>query len=109
MLSSIAAFVFSTLTTLLLVVDAPAAVPLFLSMTGSDSDEHRRRTASRAAVAAGIVLASFGALGGVIFRVLGAGHQHHHGRRRAGTGQHRDRQREDRDVGTIEPLGLLLR
>jgi multiple antibiotic resistance protein len=70
-LSSIPAFVFSTLTTLFLVVDAPAAVPLFLSMTGGDSEEHRRKTASRAAVAAGIVLASFGALGGLIFRVLG--------------------------------------
>jgi multiple antibiotic resistance protein len=64
-------FTFSTLTTLLLVVDAPAAVPLFMSMTASDSVEHRRTTASRAALAAGLVLASFGALGGVIFRVLG--------------------------------------
>jgi multiple antibiotic resistance protein len=64
-------FVFSTVTTLLLVVDAPAAVPLFMSMTRSDSDEYRRRTAFRAALAAGLVLASFGALGGLIFRVLG--------------------------------------
>lgn len=64
-------FSFSTLTTLLLVVDAPAAVPLFLTMTASDSLEHRRRTAFRAALAAGLVLASFGALGGIIFRVLG--------------------------------------
>jgi len=63
-------FVFSTVTTLLLVVDAPAAVPLFMSMTRSDS-EYRRRTAFRAALAAGIVLAAFGALGGLIFRVLG--------------------------------------
>ena len=64
-------FIFSTVTTLLLVVDAPAAVPLFMSMTRSDSDEYRRRTAFRAALAAGLVLASFGALGGIIFRVLG--------------------------------------
>jgi multiple antibiotic resistance protein len=64
-------FAFSTLTTLLLVVDAPAAVPLFLSMTEADSVEHRQRTAFRAALAAGIVLASFGALGGIVFRVLG--------------------------------------
>ena len=64
-------FVLSTVTTLLLVVDAPAAVPLFMSMTRSDSVEYRRRTAFRAALAAGIVLASFGALGGLIFRVLG--------------------------------------
>jgi multiple antibiotic resistance protein len=64
-------FAFSTLTTLLLVMDAPAAVPLFLSMTRTDSAEYQRRTAARASIAAGIVLASFAALGGVIFRVLG--------------------------------------
>jgi multiple antibiotic resistance protein len=64
-------FTLSTLTTLLLVVDAPAAVPLFMSMTRSDSLEHKRRTAFRAALAAGVVLASFAALGGAIFRVLG--------------------------------------
>jgi multiple antibiotic resistance protein len=40
-------------------------------MTSTDSAEHRRRTAARAALAAGIVLASFGALGSLIFRVLG--------------------------------------
>jgi multiple antibiotic resistance protein len=65
------AFTFSTLTTLLLVVDAPAAVPLFLTMTRSDTLEHKRRTAFRASLAGGIVLASFGALGGAIFSVLG--------------------------------------
>lgn len=64
-------FAFSTLTTLLLVVDAPAAVPLFLSMTGSDSLEYRQRTAFRAALASGLVLGAFGALGGIVFRVLG--------------------------------------
>jgi MarC family membrane protein len=69
-LTEILSFTFSTVTTLLLVVDAPAAVPLFLSMTETDSVEHQRRTAFRAALAAGIVLASFGALGGAIFRVL---------------------------------------
>ena len=65
------AFVLSTLTTLLLVVDAPAAVPMFLSMTASDSVDQNRRTAFRAALAAGVVLAAFGAAGGLIFRVLG--------------------------------------
>jgi multiple antibiotic resistance protein len=70
-LARILSFTLSTVTTLLLVVDAPAAVPLFLSMTETDSTEHKRRTAFRAALAAGIVLASFGALGGLIFRVLG--------------------------------------
>jgi multiple antibiotic resistance protein len=70
-LADVLAFTFSTLTTLLLVVDAPAAVPLFLTMTGSDSVDHQKRTAFRAAVAAGAVLASFAAAGGIIFRVLG--------------------------------------
>jgi multiple antibiotic resistance protein len=70
-LARILSFTFSTVTTLLLVVDAPAAVPLFLSMTETDSPAHQRRTAVRAALAAGIVLASFGAMGGLIFRVLG--------------------------------------
>ena len=65
------AFALSTLTTLLLVVDAPAAVPLLLAMTRADSVESRRRTAFRASVAAGLVLAAFGALGGVVFRLLG--------------------------------------
>ena len=71
MLTGVLAFTFSTLTTLLLVVDAPAAVPLFLSMTESDTLEHKRRTAFRASLAAGLVLAAFGAAGGVIFRILG--------------------------------------
>jgi multiple antibiotic resistance protein len=70
-LTAVLSFTFSTLTTLLLVVDAPAAVPMFLSMTESDTLEHKRRTAFRASLATGIVLAAFGAVGGAIFRVLG--------------------------------------
>jgi MarC family membrane protein len=71
MFPRILSFAFSTLTTLLLVVDAPAAVPLFLSMTASDSLAHKRDTALRASVASAILLAAFAALGTVIFRVLG--------------------------------------
>ena len=71
MFAPILSFSLSTLTTLLLVVDAPAAVPLYLTMTESDSVEHKKRTASRAALAAVLTLASFGAAGGLIFRVLG--------------------------------------
>ena len=70
-LGQILSFSFSTVTTLLLVVDALAAVPLFLSMTEADPTEHQQRTAFRAALAAGIVLTSFAAIGGLIFRVLG--------------------------------------
>ena len=71
MLARILPFALSTVTTLLVVVDAPAAVPLFLAMTEEDSIEHKRRTASRAALAAVITLASFAAAGGAIFRALG--------------------------------------
>jgi multiple antibiotic resistance protein len=67
----VVSFVISTLTTLILVVDPPAAVPLFLSMTGGDPPEHRRRMATRAAVATGVVLAAFAALGSLIFRMFG--------------------------------------
>src|SRR5579863_8648563 len=71
MSARVLSFAFSTVTTLLLVVDAPAAVPLFLSMTASDSLAHQRDTASRAAVATGLVLGAFAAVGSLIFRVLG--------------------------------------
>ena len=71
MFARVLSFSFSTLTTLLLVVDAPAAVPLFLSMTASDTDAYKRSTALRAVIAAAVVLAAFAALGSVIFRVLG--------------------------------------
>jgi multiple antibiotic resistance protein len=64
-------FALSTVTTLLLVVDPPAAVPIFIAITASDSQDHRRRTAFRAATAAGVVLLLFGAMGAVIFQVLG--------------------------------------
>jgi len=70
-IGQVLSFSLSTLTTLFLVVDPPAAVPMFLSMTGADPPEHKRRTARRAAVAAGITLAAFAALGTTIFSVLG--------------------------------------
>ncbi|MCC6749332.1 MAG: MarC family protein [Deltaproteobacteria bacterium] len=65
------AFALSTLTTLFFVVDPPAAVPLFLSMTANDPPEHKRRTAARAAVGAFVVLSCFAALGHALFRTLG--------------------------------------
>lgn len=70
-LADVLAFSLSTLTTLFFVVDPPATAPIFLSMTASDSTEHKRRTAFRAAVATGIALASFAAVGGLIFELLG--------------------------------------
>jgi len=65
------AFTLSTVTTLFFVVDPMAAAPIFLSMTATDSAEHKRRTAFRAAIATFVTLAVFAALGGVIFRLLG--------------------------------------
>lgn len=67
----VVSFSFSVLTTLLLVVDAPAAVPLFLSMTATDSAAQQRSTALRAAIATAVVLAVFAAMGSIVFRVLG--------------------------------------
>lgn len=65
------AFSLSTLTTLFFVVDPMAAAPIYLSMTASDSSEHKRRTAFRAAVGTFVTLALFAAVGGLIFRLLG--------------------------------------
>jgi multiple antibiotic resistance protein len=70
-LGQLLSFSLSTMTTLFLVVDPPAAIPMFLAMTASDPLAHKHRTARRAALATGIVLAAFGALGTAIFRVLG--------------------------------------
>lgn len=70
-LADVLAFSLSTLTTLFFVVDPPAAAPIFISMTASDSPEHKRRTAFRASVATFITLAAFAAVGGLIFRLLG--------------------------------------
>jgi multiple antibiotic resistance protein len=64
-------FVLSTITTLFVVVDPFAAVPLFLAMTASDPPAHKRRTATRSAVATGAILGSFAAAGSMIFRILG--------------------------------------
>ena len=65
------AFCLSTITTLFFVVDPPAAAPIFLSMTAHDTPEHKRRTAFRAALATFVTLASFAAVGCLIFRLLG--------------------------------------
>ena len=71
MFSAVLPFALSTLTTVLLVVDPIAAVPLFLTMTAADLPDQKRRMAIRAAIATGVILASFAAAGNVIFRVLG--------------------------------------
>jgi multiple antibiotic resistance protein len=70
-MTDLLAFSLSTLTTLFFVVDAPAAVPMFLSMTLNETAEERRRTAFRTSVATFCTLSAFAALGGVLFELLG--------------------------------------
>jgi len=70
-LADLAPFALSTLTTLMFVVDPAAAVPLFLSITPSESAAERRQTARRASIAAFCILLTFAVLGGALFRVLG--------------------------------------
>jgi multiple antibiotic resistance protein len=64
-------FAASTFTTLFFVVDAPATVPMFLSITATESPEERKATAFRASVALFGVLSAFALLGGYLFAWLG--------------------------------------
>jgi multiple antibiotic resistance protein len=70
-MAELAAFSASTFTTLFFVVDPAATVPMFLSMTATQSPEERRSTALKAAFAAFCTLSAFAALGGSIFTWLG--------------------------------------
>ncbi len=70
-MAAVFSFALSTLTTLFVVVDPFAAVPLFLTMTPADPPGHKRRIAWRAALASAIVLALFAAVGSLVFRLLG--------------------------------------
>jgi multiple antibiotic resistance protein len=60
-----------SLSAIFFVVDPLSAVPFFLAMTREHSAEERRDTALRAALTAGIVLATFAVAGSWIFRLLG--------------------------------------
>lgn len=60
-----------SLSAIFFVVDPFAAVPYFLVMTRNDPVEKRRETALRAALTAGLILATFALAGGVVFRLLG--------------------------------------
>lgn len=71
MLGEIVALSLVSLPAIFFVVDPVAAVPFFLAMTRTDSAERRRETALRAAVASGLILATFAVAGGVIFKALG--------------------------------------
>ncbi len=69
-IAAITSFFLSSFVTVFFVVDPPAAVPLFISMTATYSAEGKRRTAMRASLIAFAVLSVFAAAGGTIFRLL---------------------------------------
>ncbi len=60
-----------SLSAIFFVVDPFAAVPFFLAMTRDDPAEKRRETALRAALTAGLILATFALAGGYLFKLLG--------------------------------------
>jgi multiple antibiotic resistance protein len=62
-----------SLSAIFFVVDPLSAVPFFLAMTRDARPEQRRETALRAALTAGVVLATFAVGGAWIFRALGIG------------------------------------
>jgi multiple antibiotic resistance protein len=62
-----------SLSAIFFVVDPLSAVPFFLAMTRDHGPQERRETALRAALTAGLVLATFAVAGSWIFRVLGIG------------------------------------
>jgi multiple antibiotic resistance protein len=60
-----------SLSAIFFVVDPFAAIPFFLAMTRDAAPGRREEMALRAALAAGLLLATFAVAGGAIFRVLG--------------------------------------
>lgn len=71
MVAEIVSLSLVSLSAVFFVVDPIAAVPFFLAMTRDDPAEKRRETALRAALTAGLVLATFALAGAAIFKVLG--------------------------------------
>src|SRR5215468_310053 len=53
------------------VIDPIANVPIFLTITASDSPAQRRRIACRAALASWVTLSTFALAGGLIFQAFG--------------------------------------
>src|SRR6185503_14301456 len=53
------------------VIDPLANVPIFLTITATDTPEQRRRIAARGAFAAWITLSIFAVAGGLIFKAFG--------------------------------------
>jgi multiple antibiotic resistance protein len=67
---AVASFFLSSFVTVFFVVDPPAAVPLFISMTATYPADEKRRMAIRASLISFSVLSVFAAAGGAIFRLL---------------------------------------
>lgn len=64
-------FALVALSAVFFVIDPLANVPIFLTITASDSAEQRKRTALRAAVATWVTLSIFAVAGGLIFKAFG--------------------------------------
>ena len=64
-------FAVVALSAVFFVIDPMANVPIFLTITASDTPAQRRRTAVRAAAAAWVTLSVFALAGGLIFKAFG--------------------------------------
>jgi len=64
-------FALVTFSAIFFVIDPLANVPIFLTITVTDTPAQRRRTAARAALAAWTTLCTFAIAGGLIFKAFG--------------------------------------
>src|ERR1043165_9228491 len=64
-------FAVVALSAVFFVIDPMANVPIFLTITASDTPAQRRRTALHAAVATWVTLSVFALAGGLIFKAFG--------------------------------------
>ena len=64
-------FALVTFSAIFFVIDPLANVPIFLTITATDTPDQRRKTAVRAALAAWITLSTFAIAGGLIFKAFG--------------------------------------
>ena len=64
-------FALVTFSAIFFVIDPLANVPIFLTITATDTPQQRRRTAARAALAAWTTLSTFAIAGGLIFKAFG--------------------------------------
>jgi len=64
-------FAVVALSAVFFVIDPIASVPIFLTITASDTPAQRRRTAIRAALATWVTLSVFALAGGLIFKAFG--------------------------------------